>query len=134
MARTGKERTSARSTIRLRSLPPEAAGLNPGIRETMPAISPEEEHPADRGHLPTLMIGHEPQGLEVASAEPTDGRERLGSRSEVQRFRVESGHRLFSNASLRPKRLSSSTSSRSARQLVEPTRTYTPPSGLSRVR
>jgi hypothetical protein len=35
-----------------------------------------------------LMMGHAPQGLEIAPSEPADARERLGSRSEVQRFRV----------------------------------------------
>lgn len=41
------------------------------------------------------MAHHQAQGLEVASREPADGRERLGSSSEVDGFRVDAGHRLL---------------------------------------
>src|SRR5690606_5108258 len=36
-----------------------------------------------------LVIRHEPEGQQIALAQLSNGRKRLGSRSEVQRFRVE---------------------------------------------
>jgi len=59
------------------------------------AVPPEEKHPADGGQLPPLVVHHKTQRLKVAAGDRAHGRERLGSGSEVQGFRVEAGHRLL---------------------------------------
>lgn len=53
------------------------------------ALPPEEDHPAHGRHLATLVSCDEAQGLQIAAGERADGGERLGSRSEVDGFRVE---------------------------------------------
>ena len=58
----------------------------------------EEEHPAHGGHLAPLVYGDEAEGLQVAAGELADGSERLGSGSEVERFRVEPEQRLLVEA------------------------------------
>jgi len=68
---------------------PEPAGLDPGVGEVALAIAAEQEDATDGGHLASLVIRHEAESLEIAAGDPADGRERLGSGSEIQRFRVE---------------------------------------------
>ena len=58
------------------------------------AIPAEEQHAPNGGHLAPLVDHDETQRLEFGAAQLAHGRERLGSRSEVQGFRVElGGHR-----------------------------------------
>jgi hypothetical protein len=73
----------------------EAADLDPGVRKVALPVASEEQDPAHRGYPAPLVAGHEAQGLEVSLGELAQARERLGSRSEVQRFRVEARHRLL---------------------------------------
>jgi hypothetical protein len=74
---------------------PEPAGLDPGVWEMALTVQAEEQHAAHGGHLPPLLGRDEAEGFEVGTAEPAHARERLGSGSEVQSFRVEPWHRLF---------------------------------------
>lgn len=69
--------------------------LNPGIGEIPFSPFAEKHHPADSGHRTPLMLDDQPQRLQVASREHAHRRKRLGSSSEVQRFRVEIRHRLL---------------------------------------
>jgi len=59
------------------------------------AILAEEQHPTDGRYFAPLVGGDEPEGLEVLAAQLAHRRQRLGSSSEVQDFRVETGHRPF---------------------------------------
>lgn len=73
----------------------EPARLDPGVGEMTSAISTEQQHSPHCRHRAARMIGDEMQRLKVCTTQLADRRERLGSSSEVQCFRVESGHRLF---------------------------------------
>lgn len=84
----------------------------PAQRHREGAVLAEENHAAHGWHLPPQVGAHDPQGLQVAAAEGAEGCKRLGSRSEVDGFLAEARKRL----------------------LVEPTRTYTPAAGPSRIR
>ncbi len=73
----------------------EAAGLDPRVRKMSQAVHPEKQHAADRRRQPPLMGREQPQGFEVAARQlPNRGKE-LGSRSEVQSFRVQRRQRLL---------------------------------------
>ena len=82
--------------------------LDAGLSRSMPAIASstswpmvgwrataEEENPADGGYLTPLVVRHEAEHLEITAPYRSKGRKRLGSGSEVQRFRVEIRHRLL---------------------------------------
>ena len=73
----------------------ETSGLNPGVRKVPLAIDAEQQNTADGRHLAALVVGEQAERLEVALAERTNRGERLGSGSEVERFRVEIRHRLL---------------------------------------
>ena len=66
----------------------EAPGLNPGIWKVPLAVMAEEDHAAHCRHGLPLVVAHEPQGLQIATAEFAEGCERLGSHSEVDGFRA----------------------------------------------
>ena len=73
----------------------EAPRLDPGIGKVPLAVMAEEDHAAHGRHRLPLVIAHEPQGLQIAVVEGTQGCERLGSRSEVDGFRAEPRQGLF---------------------------------------
>jgi hypothetical protein len=121
---------------RFRAHPETQAALDEIVEEPddAAAVRPEQQHPTDRGHRPSLMDGDQPQRLEIRSAQLSNRRERLGSRCEVDRFRVQLGHRLLVVGHTLRMGPSSPISWLSARRLVDPTRTYTPRSGPCWVR
>jgi hypothetical protein len=61
-------------------------------------VEAEEQHAANGRYSSALVLSQEAQGVEVVLAKRADRCKRLGSRSEVQRFRVEIGHRLLVEA------------------------------------
>lgn len=81
--------------MRLLSLPSNRPAWIQGIRKVPLAILSEQKHPAHGRHLPALVGRNQAQSLQVSAGELADGCERLGSRSEVQGFRVEVRHRLL---------------------------------------
>jgi hypothetical protein len=76
----------------------EAAGLDPRIGEVALAVLAEKDHSADGRDLAALVVREESQRRQIAADELTVGCERLGSRSEVEGFRVEPRHRLLVEA------------------------------------
>lgn len=60
-----------------------------------PQPIPAEQNATDRRHGTPVMLGHQPEGVEILARQPPDWDEGFGSRSEVDRFRVEGRHRAF---------------------------------------
>ena len=69
-------------------------------RRTLPISAPwaalaKKKHAANRRHISALMSCYQPEGLQIGPPKTSNWCERLGSGSEVQRFRVQSRHRLL---------------------------------------
>ena len=75
--------------------PFESPGLNPCIGKPSLAFVAEEKQSAVRGHLPPLIVRSESKYRQVATMQSANWRERLGSHSEVERFRVDVEHWLL---------------------------------------
>ena len=50
----------------------ESPSLNPGIGKMSEAILTEQQHAANRGHLVSLMVGHNAKRIKVAAPELSD--------------------------------------------------------------
>ena len=74
-------------------------GSSPGFstsnRSSIEPIAPEKKHAPDRRHEPTLMWDQKSEGLQIPAGQLPHWNERLGSWSEVQRFRVHFRHGPF---------------------------------------
>ncbi len=75
--------------------PVEPPRLDPGIGKMAFAVLAEQQDAADRRDCSPLMACHKTKRLEIVPAQAAGRCERLGSSSEVQRFRVEIRHRLL---------------------------------------
>lgn len=58
-------------------------------------VRAEQQNASRRWHMAALVFGHEVEGVQVLLPQPPDPCKELGSRSEVDRFRVEAWHRAF---------------------------------------
>lgn len=73
----------------------EASGLDVRVREQALALPPEEEDPTGGRSEASLMLHHQAEDSQVAPCQAANGSEELGSRSEVERFRVQVNQRLL---------------------------------------
>jgi hypothetical protein len=74
---------------------PEAAGSNIRVGKCRSAVASEKKKSANRWDFKILMNSSNLQGFEITPPQFADGSETLGSRSEVDCFRVLSRQRLF---------------------------------------
>src|ERR1043165_8483762 len=73
----------------------EPSHLDPRVGEALFPPLTKQTQPANSRDAPALMARHESKRLQIRPAKAPNGFERLGSRSEVDRFRVQIPNRLL---------------------------------------
>jgi hypothetical protein len=69
--------------------------LYPCVRIVVEPVDSEEEDASDSRHNAALVASRKLEGEQIAPFQPANWLEELGSSSEVDRFRVQGGHRLL---------------------------------------